>query len=222
MAPAKQKKAPKLPLTTRDKAAAEREKAAARENKLARNEASRKAKKKKHADRCFGVPPLWGCGACLLLGVLASFMASLMLIQNRITGFGVACCFDGICNIGCAAPSILAPCDGLCVCAARGRAFMFLFGPRKYCRGAVTNGPLRACAALTYWSLIAATLVLCFVPGVPFEALVLCLICMKVAWAINLAAACGCLGGKGASKEMVMGQREAKKSAIRYVVKRRF
>ena len=36
---------------------------------------------------------------------------------------------------------------------------------------------------------------------------------LQVAWAVNLAAACGCLGGKGASAEATQRRREAKGSA---------
>lgn len=36
---------------------------------------------------------------------------------------------------------------------------------------------------------------------------------VQVAWAVNLAAACGCLGGKGASAEATQRRREAKGAA---------
>ena len=47
---------------------------------------------------------------------------------------------------------------------------------------------------------------------------------LQVAWAVNLAAACGCLGSKGASAEATERQREAKgkagKAAVKYMVSR--
>ena len=76
------------------------------------------------------------------------------------------------------------------------------------------------CAALVYWSLIAFTIALCYVPGVSTWQLWAALVAMKLAWAVNLAAACGCLGGKGASKEAEEGRRAAKASAVKYVTTR--
>jgi len=128
-------------------------------------------------------------------------MGSAMLAAERITGFAVACVLDAVFNIG---------------------AFMFLFGPRKYCSGAFINGPVRMCAALIYWGLIGLVIALCFVPGVTRLELLVALVAMKVAWAVNLAAACGCLGGKGASAEATKRRRDAKgkagKAAVKYMV----
>ena len=80
----------------------------------------------------------------------------------------MACCLDALFNIG---------------------AFMFLFGPRKYFRGAFVNGWKRMLAALLYWTLIALTVALAFIPGVTKWELLAALVAMKIAWAVNLAAA---------------------------------
>eukprot|EP00966_Prymnesium_polylepis_P174946 4048387-Prymnesium_polylepis.1 len=181
-------------------AAAQREEAAAREA-AAEKKRAEEAARRKGRDRCCGIAPWHGCLVCIALGILASVMGSAMLALDHFSAFAVACCLDAIFNIG---------------------AFMFLFGPRKYCRGAFTNGLARMCAALVYWSLIALTIALCFVPGVTKWQLVAALLAMKIAWAINLAAACGCLGGRVASKEAERGRREAErnlsKATVRYCV----
>lgn len=75
-------------------------------------------------------------------------------------------------------------------------ASVFFFGPRKFLRGAFQNGWTRAGITLLYWGLILITLVLSFVNHVPIAIIVLCMVVVKLLWALNIAASCGCLGGR--------------------------
>lgn len=189
------------PKTKLQKEAAKlRDSAAAREAAEVRSKEKREERRVRNKDRCCGVIPWQGCVGCLVLGVLASVVGTIHLSTDNYSGFAIACCLDAVFNIG---------------------AFMFLFGPRKYFRGAFVNGWKRMLAALLYWTLIALTVTLAFIPGVTKWELLAALVAMKIAWAVNLAAACGCLGKKGASEEAEKGQREAKNAAVKYVVTKR-
>ena len=95
---------------------------------------------------------------------------------------------------------------------------MFLFGPRKYCKGVFNKGTQRAAIGVLYWALIVLTIVLCCIPDVPVSVIILCVILQKVAWAVNLAASCGCLGGKP-DPEVVELKNKAKKEVVKQGVK---
>ena len=104
--------------------------------------------------------------------MLCTFYCSVLLSQGNVRGFGIVFTFDALASIG---------------------AMMFLFGPRKYCKGIFNKGTQRAAIGVLYWALIALTIVLCCIPDVPVSVIILCVILQKVAWAVNLAASCGCL-----------------------------
>jgi len=189
--------APKPQTALQKKAAAQRAADQKREDKEQKEKEKEKARVQKKKDRCCGVDPWYGCGGCIAIGIICTFYGSVLLSQGNVRGFGIVFTFDALASIG---------------------AMMFLFGPRKYCKGVFNKGTQRAAIGVLYWALIVLTIVLCCIPDVPVSVIILCVILQKVAWVVNLAASCGCLGGKP-DPEVLELKNKAKNGVVKQAVK---